>query len=72
MLTLAEKIKIRRERLNLTQKDLSLKTGLTSQYISNLETEKKFINGLRKRTMEALASALNTTVPELFYSEEAT
>lgn len=49
--------------------DLSRLTGLTPSYINNLE------NGYRvnptKDTMDKIANALETSVPEIFYSNHS-
>jgi len=60
------KIKYFRIMQGLQLKDLVIATGLSMGHLSHLE------NGNRqpsKETMEAVAEALNKTVPEVFYSD---
>ncbi|MEQ8173202.1 MAG: helix-turn-helix transcriptional regulator [Candidatus Eremiobacterota bacterium] len=62
------RVKDERELQKMTQSELSEKTGLTQKFISELENN-KYVS-ISDQTMEKIASALNTTVPELFYAEE--
>lgn len=60
------KIKYFRITQGLQLKDLVIATGLSMGHLSHLE------NGNRqpsKEAMEAIAKALNKTVPEVFYSD---
>ena len=58
------RIRERREELRMSQEELSLKSSVSRQTISSLEnTPGKSVS---TRTLEKLASALNTTVGELF------
>lgn len=59
------KLKDKRKDLDLSVYDLAEMTGLSPAYISNLENEQK--TNPSKRTMEKIATSLNSTVPELFY-----
>jgi len=61
--------RIREERLKKGKSiyDLAKETNLTPGYISNLERGER--SNPSKEAMEAIAKALNKTVPELFYPE---
>lgn len=60
------KIRERREELRMSQEELSVKSGVSRQTISSLEnTPGKSVS---TRTLEKLASALNTTVGDLFFT----
>lgn len=61
--------RIREERLKQGKSiyDLAKETNLTPGYISNLERGER--SNPSKEAMEAIAKALNKTVPELFYPE---
>lgn len=64
---LQENIRVRRAKLNLTQKEAGSKVGIAGSVWSDIE------NGNQSptvKTLERIALALNTTVPELFYMEE--
>lgn len=61
-------IKKARKALGLSQKEVALQIGLSYQHFCLIETGKA--TNITKETMEKIASALNTTVPELFYTEE--
>lgn len=61
------KIKKYRKSKNMTLRDLSDRTGISVGYLSHLE------NGSRsnpsKEVMENISIALNSTIPEIFFSE---
>ncbi len=61
-------LKIRRIKMKKKQKEIAEQVGITQQYLANLE------NGRSKNPsrglMIRLADALDTTVQELFFSEE--
>lgn len=61
---MGEKIRSRRETLNMTQEELAAKSGVSRQTISAIE------NGLRDNimtvTLAAIARALDTTVDSFF------
>ncbi len=61
-------LKIRRIKMKKKQKEIAEQVGITQQYLANLE------NGRSKNPsrclMIKLADALETTVQELFFSEE--
>ncbi|EGS9999198.1 helix-turn-helix transcriptional regulator [Clostridium perfringens] len=61
-------LKIRRIKMKKKQKEIAEQVGITQQYLANLE------NGRSKNPsrglMIKLADALDTTVQELFFSEE--
>lgn len=68
---------LKRATLNLTQKDLSDKTGIAQSYIARLE--KGEFKNPRKETLEKLAAAMGTTVnwlekyaPTQSYKEDIT
>lgn len=60
-------LKEKRTQAGLSQKDLAEKAGISAEYLCKIEKKEPNIS---KKIMEALASALNTTVPELFYTTE--
>ncbi|XZK13554.1 helix-turn-helix transcriptional regulator [Clostridium perfringens] len=62
------KIKLARVKLGLTQKELAKKVGISHVTLSKIE--KGNYENLTLKTMLNLASALDTTVQELFFSEE--
>lgn len=62
------KIKLARVKLGLTQKELAKKVGISHVTLSKIE--KGNYENLTLRTMLKLAEALDTTVQELFFSEE--
>ncbi|WP_415287171.1 helix-turn-helix transcriptional regulator [Clostridium perfringens] len=62
------KIKLARVKLGLTQKELAKKVGISHVTLSKIE--KGNYENLTLRTMLKLADALDTTVQELFFSEE--
>jgi putative transcriptional regulator len=57
-------IKERREELNMTQEELSAKSGVSRQTISALECGKA--ENVLVGTLAAIAKALNTTVDDFF------
>lgn len=61
------RIKERREELRMTQEELAVKSGVSRQTISSLETG-KYENVLTS-TLSAIASALDTTVDKIFCSD---
>lgn len=61
-------LKIERVKKGLTQKQLSEKSGVGRVTISNIE--RKGIKTTPVYILEKLAKALDTTVQELFFSEE--
>lgn len=61
-LTFGEKLRLIRKRRNMSQKELSEKTGLYQIYISNYENDKSFPNCT---TLEWLCKALDVTASEL-------
>lgn len=62
------KIKLARVKLGLTQKELAKKVGISHVTLSKIE--KGNYENLTLRTMLKLAKALDTTVQELFFSDE--
>ncbi|MBM7869339.1 putative transcriptional regulator [Clostridium pascui] len=62
------KIKEFRKIKDLSVYDLSDMTGLTPSYISNLENGNK--TNPTKDAMEKIATALEQTVPEVFYPDK--
>ena len=63
------KIKFYRIMKGIPQKSLALTTGLSIGHLSHLENGDKQPS---KSTMEAIADALQLTVPEVFYSPYTT
>jgi len=62
---LADRIKVLRNRLNLTQEQLAQKSGISVYTISRLERGERVDPSVF--TVEALAQALGTTVDELIH-----
>lgn len=60
-------IKLERIKLDLTQKKLAKKVGISHVTLSKIE--KGNYENLTFKTMRKLAEALDTTVQELFFSE---
>lgn len=67
---LSQRIKKIREQKNITQEQLSRVINCSSRYISLIETNEIVAKRMKKEIMDKIAQALNTTVPELFYTEE--
>lgn len=63
------KFKFKRLEKDLTQAELREKSTTSIQTIVDIERGKS-IDGLRVGTLKKLAAALDTTVQELFFSEE--
>ena len=63
------KFKFKRLEKDLTQSELREKAKTSIQTIVDIEKGKS-IDGLRVGTLKKLADALDTTVQELFFSEE--
>ena len=61
------KIRERREELRMSQEELSEKSGVSRQTISSLENNPG--KSVSTRTLEKLASALGTTVGDLFFTQ---
>lgn len=61
-------LKLARIKMGLTQKQLAQLVGLSNVTISHIE--KGNDDTVTKATMVKIAKALNTTVQELFFSEE--
>lgn len=61
-------IKKARKAQGLSQKELALRIGLSYQHFCLIETGKA--KNITKETMDKIASALNTSVPELFYQNQ--
>lgn len=57
-------IKDRREELKMTQEQLAIKSGVSRQTISSLETGK--YDNVLMSTLAAIAAALDTTVDKIF------
>jgi len=62
-------IKVFRNKLNMTVKDLSDAAGVAIGYISTLENDKKGTCNPSKSIMTKIAKALKSTVPEVFFCE---
>lgn len=63
------KFKFKRLEKDLTQAELREKSKTSIQTIVDIEKGKS-IDGLRVGTLKKLAAALDTTVQELFFSDE--
>lgn len=61
-------LEFERRKQGLTQKQLYAKSGVSTSTICNIE--RKGIETIPVYTLRKLAKALNTTVQELFFSEE--
>ena len=61
------KIKERREKLSMSQEELSEKSGISRATISSLENDP--CKNVSTRTLERIALALDTTVGKLFFAE---
>lgn len=59
------KIKDRREALRMSQEDLSAKSGVSRQTISSIENNPE--KSVSTKTLEKIASALGTTIGNLFF-----
>lgn len=59
------KIKDRREYLRMSQEELSAKSGISRQTISSIENNPE--KSVSTRTLEKIASALDTTIGKLFF-----
>lgn len=62
------KIKLKRISKELTQKELARKVGISHVTLSRIE--KGSYENITLKTMKKLAKALDTTVQDLFFSEE--
>ncbi|KXA05167.1 DNA-binding helix-turn-helix protein [Clostridium perfringens] len=61
-------LKIQRIKKRKKQKEIAEQVGITQQYLANLENGKS--KNPSRDLMIKLADALDTTVQELFFSEE--
>ena len=61
-------VKLARIKAGLTQKELAAKVGLSN--VTIVKIEKGNYDSITRISMIKLAKALNTTVQELFFSEE--
>lgn len=61
------KIKILRNKLNMTVRELSEKSSVAVGYISALENDSTGSTNPTKDVMERISQALNATVPEVFF-----
>jgi transcriptional regulator with XRE-family HTH domain len=68
MKRIGERIKIRREQLNLQLNELAEKIGITSSALSQIEKAKSFPSLL---TLKSIAEKLHTTVSELIGENES-
>lgn len=62
---LGNKLKKKRKELDMSLNDVAEKTGLSATYISNLENGQK--DNPSKETMEKIAAALDSSVPDVFF-----
>ncbi|EOU2058746.1 TPA: helix-turn-helix transcriptional regulator [Clostridium perfringens] len=61
-------LKIQRIKMKKKQKEIAQEVGITQQYLANLENGKS--KNPSRDLMIKLAKALDTTVQELFFSDE--
>lgn len=61
------KIRDRREYLRMSQEELSAKSGISRQTISSIENNPE--KSVSTKTLEKIASALDTTVGNLFFEQ---
>lgn len=61
------KIKQYRENQNMRLKDLSEKVGVSVGYLSHLERGSR--SNPSKEVMEKIAKALNSSIPDIFFSK---
>ena len=61
---MGHKIKDRREALRMSQEELSAKSGISRQTISSIENNPE--KSVSTKTLEKIASALGTTIGNLF------
>ncbi|EPB8149032.1 helix-turn-helix transcriptional regulator [Clostridium perfringens] len=61
-------LKIQRIKMKKKQKEIAKEVGITQQYLANLENGKS--KNPSRDLMIKLAAALDTTVQELFFSDE--
>ena len=61
------KVRNRREQLGMTQDELARKSGVSRQTISAIETNSE--RNTSTKTLQRIASAMETTVRELFFNE---
>ena len=61
------KIRKYRKSKNMTIKDLSDRTGISSGYLSHLERGSR--KNPSKNVMEKIAYTLDSTIPEIFFSK---
>ena len=61
------KVRNRREQLGMTQDELAQKSGVSRQTISAIETNSG--RNTSTKTLQRIASAMETTVGELFFDE---
>ena len=60
-----------RQQMGLTQQELANLIGTQKQYISNLETGIRNLDGIRSETLQKLCAALNCTPEELVKEDDA-
>lgn len=63
------KVKEIREERNMTQEELERKSGISRQTISAIENGKVKPGDVKVGTLMALASALNTTIDQIFFEQ---
>lgn len=61
------KVKEFREQKNMTQEELERRSGVSRQTISAIENDKVKAGDVKVGTLLALASALETTIDNLFF-----
>lgn len=64
------KIKFYRKKLGLTIKELSEKANIAIGYLSDLENDSEGVKNPSKDVMIRVSSALDQTVPKVFFPDE--
>lgn len=65
VIKMPNKIKARREEMNMSQEELAIRSGVSRPIISNLETDKEC--NTTTRVLKSLADALESSVEDLFF-----
>lgn len=63
------RVKEFREQLNMTQEELERRSGVSRQTISAIENDKVRAEDVKVGTLLALASALGTTIDNIFFDK---
>lgn len=66
---LGQRVHIARTRLNIKQKELAQRVGISAESLSRIEKEKIDIDHLRLKTLRGLAKELEMSLDELVYGK---